>query len=143
MNWKGNGKRGGVLPSFDLTDPQRRSVAWRTGSDHSLAGFVLESEGLVTAKGWITTASGRRLAWEPTHSAGYEYVVFEAAGPRLITVSAAMHSGIGGNPGHMLMAPVTSADPELPALAALGFTLACEQAMLLHRDPRKKPGFDH
>ncbi|HXC77376.1 MAG TPA: hypothetical protein VNU19_10015 [Candidatus Acidoferrum sp.] len=118
---------------IDLTDAKRRSVAWKAGESTSLAGFVLESEGPITAKGWITTASGRSLIWEPTLSFGLEYVVFAPAGPRLITVSAALEHRIGGTAGNMLIASEAAGDPELPALAGLGFALACEQVMLLHR----------
>jgi hypothetical protein len=118
---------------IDLTDPNRRSVAWKAGESTSLAGFVLESEGAITAKGWITTASGRSLVWEPTLSFGYEYVVFAPGGARLITVSAAIEHGIGGTAGQMLIAPDAAADPELPAFVGLSFALACEQVMLLHR----------
>jgi hypothetical protein len=117
---------------LDLHDWKRRSVAWRAGESTSVAGFLLESEGSITARGWISTASGRSLVWEPTDDIGYEYVVFAPGGPRLITLSAAIKHGIGGNAGHMLIAP-EAADPELPALVGLGFTLACEQVLLLHR----------
>jgi hypothetical protein len=123
---------------MDLHDWRRRSVAWKAGHSTSVAGFVLESEGSVTAKGWITTASGRSLVWEPTHIVGYEYVVFESGGPRLITVSAALKV-IGGNSGHMLIASEAAADPELPALVGLSFALACEQGLFLHRSAPRMP----
>lgn len=125
---------------IDLLDPTRPSVAWKAGESTSLAGFTCESEGSITARGWIHTASGRSLVWEPTFDLGYEYVVFVPESPRLITVSAAIEHGIGGNPGHMLIAPEASADPELPALVALSFALANEQVLLLHRSrPRPLP----
>jgi hypothetical protein len=118
---------------IDLLDPTRPSVAWKTGESTSLAGFTCESEGSITARGWIRTDSGRTLVWAPTFDLGYEYVVFAPEGPRMITVSAAIEVGIGGNPGHMLIAPESAADPELPALVALSVALANEQVMLLHR----------
>jgi hypothetical protein len=54
----------------------------------------------------------------------------------MITVSAAMEVVIGGNPGHMLIAPAAAADPELPALVGLSVALANEQVLLLHRPAR-------
>jgi hypothetical protein len=121
---------------MDLLDPNRPSVAWKTGEATSLAGFTRESEGSITAKGWISTASGRSLVWAPTFDFGYEYVVFVPGGLRMITVSAAMEVGIGGNPGHMLISPESAADPELPALISLSVALSNEQVLLLHRSAR-------
>ncbi|HEV2217541.1 MAG TPA: hypothetical protein VGV88_08205 [Candidatus Dormibacteraeota bacterium] len=109
-------------------------MAWKAGATQSAAGFELVAEGSFSARGWITTASGRRLAWEPTRETGYEYVVFEPGGPRMITVTAAYQLTFKGNPGQMLIAPEAATDPELPALVALGFALACEQALRLHWD---------
>jgi hypothetical protein len=125
----------------NLLDPKRPTVAWKVGASTSLAGFVLESEGSITAKGWISSASGATLVWEPTFDLGYEYVVFAPGGSRLITVSGYLPHGIGGNPGHMLIAPEVAAAPELPALVALSFALASEQLMLLHRS--KPQGLSH
>jgi hypothetical protein len=124
---------------IDLLDPKRRSVAWKAGEAVGLAGFIQESEGLITAKGWITTASGATLVWEPTSDWGYEYVMFAPGGPRLITVSGYLPHSIGGNPGHMLIAPELAAAPELPVLVSLAFALANEQLMQLHR-PQPGPG---
>jgi len=121
---------------MDLLDPNRPSVAWKTGESTSLAGFTRESEGSITVKGWISTASGLSLVWAPTFDLGYEYAFFAPGGPRMITVSAAMEVGIGGNPGHMLIAPEAAADPELPALVGLSIALANEQVLLLHRSAR-------
>jgi hypothetical protein len=125
---------------MNLADPARQTVAWKTGLSESLAGFRIASEELITATGWISTAGGRTLAWEPTHPNGYEYVIFVPGGPRLVTLSAAFSLGtnlaghMGGNPGHMLIASEEADDPELPALVALNFALANEQVVLLHRD---------
>jgi hypothetical protein len=118
---------------MNLLDPKRPSVAWKVGESTSLAGFTRESEGLITAKGWITTASGASLAWAPTFELGYEYVLFAPGGARLITVSGYLPHSIGGNPGHMLIAPELAGAPELPALVGLSFALASEQVMRLHR----------
>ena len=124
---------------IDTMDWHRRSVAWKTGEPTSLAGFVLESEGSFSVKGWITTASGRSFALAPTSASGFEYVVFPPGGRRLITVFPLI-KGIGGNPGYMLIAPEAASDPELPALVGLSFALACEQVMLVHRSgPRFPP----
>jgi hypothetical protein len=123
---------------IDLRDPGHRpAMAWKAGETQSVVAFELVAEGSITARGWITNAAGRRLAWEPTHDVGFEYVVFAPGGPRLITVSAAFEVAIGGNPGHMLIAPEAATDPQLPALVALGFALACEQALRLHWDARR------
>jgi hypothetical protein len=118
---------------MDLADPHRQSVAWKTGEPQSIAGFQVESESIVTCEGWITTAAGRKLAVAPTHQMGYEYVVYPPGGARLITASIAANVSIGGNPGHMLLAPETAWDSELPALVALAFAISNEQTRLLHR----------
>lgn len=118
-----------------LHDPGHRpAVVWRPGEDTSAAAFELVAEGSLTVNGWIDSASGRRFAFEPTLNIGYEYVLFAPGGPRLITVSALAGASIGGNPGHMLIAPEAASDPELPALVALTLALSCEQVLLLHRD---------
>ena len=125
---------------MDLTDPGKRpATVWRAGEAQSEAEFTLWSEGSVTSRGWITTKLGRHLVFDPTHELGAEYTIFEEGGPRLITVSAAFELAIGGNPGHMRIALEEATDPELPALVALGFALACEQALRLHWDAPWQP----
>jgi len=130
---------------MDLADPKRRSVVQKAGVEDSAATFDLATENIVTATGWITTASQRKLAWAPTHELGYEYVIYAPGGPRLVTLSAAFSLGtnlaghMGGNPGHMLIAPEEAGDPELPALVALNFALANEQVYLIHRDMNAPP----
>jgi hypothetical protein len=118
---------------MDLASLARPSVVWKAGSSESAAGFKVGSEGSLTSNGWITTASGRSLAWVPTNVIGAEYVLFQPGGQALITIAAAPSISIGGNPGHMLIAPDEAADPDLAALATLGFALANEQMLLLHR----------
>jgi hypothetical protein len=122
---------------MDLMSATRQSVAWKAGTEQSIAGFQIATEGPITATGWITTARGRRLAWTPIQAASYEYVIFEPNGPRQVTLAAASFSlSIGGDPGHTLIAPEASADPDLPALVVPAFALANEQVLLLHRpDP--------
>jgi hypothetical protein len=120
---------------IDLRDPGKRpAVAWRLGDPASAAGFQLWSEGSFTVSGWITTASGRQLVMQPTSDPGIEYVVFPPDGAVLFSVAAAVRIAIGGNPGHMFIAPEESADSELPALVALSFAVACEQFLRLHWD---------
>ena len=122
---------------MDLAVPERRSMVQKAGVADSIAVFELASENMVTATGWITTASSRKLAWAPTHEAGYEYVIFAPGGPRLVTLSAAFSFtklAVGGNPGHLLVASEEADDPELPALVAMNFALANEQVYLIHRD---------
>ncbi|HEV2034940.1 MAG TPA: hypothetical protein VGU71_12195 [Candidatus Dormibacteraeota bacterium] len=119
---------------MDLATPGRHSVVWKAGEAESAAGFELASESMVTATGWITTASQRKLAWSPTHQVGYEYVIFVPGSPRLITLAAAASLAIGGNSGQMTLAPEMAGDVELAPLVALGFALANEQVLLLHRD---------
>jgi hypothetical protein len=122
---------------MNLADPARETAVWRTGVNQSMAGFRLHSEELITATGWITTAGGRTLVWEPEHPLGYEYVIFQPGGPRMVTLSAAFSFGInlgtGGNPGHMLIGSEMANDPELPALVAMNFALTNEQVLLVHR----------
>jgi hypothetical protein len=119
-----------------LSDPGHRPAAvWKAGHEAtSIAGFVLEAEGSFTMKGWIHTASGRRLVWKPTHTIGYEYSVLVPGRPPMLTLAGLAGTSIGGNPGHMLLADAESTDPELPALVALSLALACEQTLFLHRD---------
>jgi hypothetical protein len=124
---------------MDLADPKRRSVAWKTGETQSAAGFELESESMITCTGWINTAGLRKLAWAPTREIGYEYVVYAPGGPRLITLAAAASAHIGGNSGEMTLAPEMAGDADLAPLVAMGFALANEQVMLLHRD-MQNPG---
>jgi hypothetical protein len=119
---------------MDLAVPDRRSVVNKAGVNESAAVFQLASEEMVTATGWITTASQRKLAWAPTHQVGYEYVIFAPGGPRLITLAAAASIAIGGNSGQMTLAPEMAGDPELAPLVAMDFALANEQVLLLHRD---------
>lgn len=120
---------------IDLRDPGKRpAVVWRSGEEASIAAFQLWSEGSVTVRGWITTASGRVLAMQPISDPGIEYVVFPPDGQALFSVAAALRFAIGVRPGHMFIAPEESADPELPALVALAFSLACEQSLRLHWD---------
>jgi hypothetical protein len=64
---------------------------------------------------------------------GYEYCMFVPGGPRLITLAAAASMHIGGNSGAMTLAPEMAGDTELAPLVALGFALANEQVLLLHR----------
>lgn len=123
---------------MDLTSPTRSSVVWKTGENQSVAGFELVSESVITCTGWINTASRRTLAWAPTHGMGYEYAIFASGGPRLITIAAASSLHIGGNSGQMTIAPEMEGDAELAPLVALGFALANEQVMLIHR--AKQPG---
>jgi hypothetical protein len=118
---------------MDLTNPTRSSVVWKTGENQSVAGFELVSESIITCTGWINTASLRTLAWAPTHDMGYEYAIFVPGGPRLITIAAAASLHIGGNSGQMTLAPEMEGDRELAPLVALGFALANEQVMLIHR----------
>ena len=119
----------------DISSPAGRpAVAWKVGQTASLAGFTFEEEGLITVKGWIDTASGRRLAFEPTHELSAEYVIFPPGGPRLISVAAAAGRYIGDTAGRLIISPDAAQDIELPALVVLGFALACEEVMLLHRD---------
>ena len=125
---------------MDLADPKRRSVVWKAGVPESSAGFELASENMVTATGWITTASARKLAWAPTHEVGYEYVIFVPGSPRLITMAAAASISIGGNSGEMTLAPEMAGDADLAPLVALCFALTNEQVVLLHRDMNAPPG---
>ncbi|HEV2034762.1 MAG TPA: hypothetical protein VGU71_11300 [Candidatus Dormibacteraeota bacterium] len=125
---------------MDLAVPERRSVVNKAGLAESAATFELASENMVTATGWITTASSRKLAWAPTHEISYEYVIFVPGGPRLITLAAAASMSIGGNPGEMTLAPEMAGDAELAPLVALGFALANEQTYLIHRDMNAPPG---
>jgi hypothetical protein len=118
---------------MDLADPARLSVAWKAGVGQSVAGFRLQSEGMITCKGWITTATGRQLAWAPVYENGYDYVVFAPGGPALVTMSATAEVSIGGHPGRMVISAEGAADPELGGLVALAFALANEQVLLLHR----------
>jgi hypothetical protein len=118
---------------IDMTRPDRMSVAWKTGEDHSLAGLIVTSEGLITCEGLINTNGGRRLVFAPTRQIGYEYTIFAVGGPRLLTL-AAFGKGIGGNPGHMSIEPEEATDVEMPALVAMAFAVANEQVRLLHRD---------
>jgi hypothetical protein len=118
---------------MDLTGPTRASVVWKLGEPASAAAFELASESLITCSGWINTASLRRLAWAPTHPMGYEYAIYVPGGPRMITVAAAASLHIGGNSGAMTLAPEMAADAELAPLVALGFAVANEQVLLLHR----------
>lgn len=124
---------------MDLAVPERHSVVNKAGVNESAAVFQLASESIVTATGWITTASQRKLAWAPTHELGYEYVIFAPGGPRLITLAAAASISVGGNSGQMTLAPEMAGDAELAPLVALGFALANEQVLLIHRD-MKAPG---
>jgi hypothetical protein len=119
---------------MDLSVPARTSVAWKAGSNESVAGFQVASESGITATGWINTAAGKHLAWAPIHPGAYEYVTFAPGGPPLVTLAACSFSvSIGGDPGHMLIAAEAAGDPELPALVVLAFALANEQVLLLHR----------
>jgi hypothetical protein len=118
---------------MDLTGPTRASVVWKLGESASAAAFELASEGIIDCSGWINTASLRRLAWTPTHPMSYEYAIFLPGGPRLITLAAAASIHIGGNSGAMTLAPEMAGDAELAPLVALGFAIANEQVMLLHR----------
>jgi hypothetical protein len=121
---------------MDLADQKRQSETSMFGAQQSIAAFWLESEGFITAKGLIKTAGGHELRWEPTHSAGYEYVMRELDQAPLITLSATPDlPGVGGNPGHMNLGVDCAGDPELAGLVALGFALANEQVRLLHRPP--------
>ena len=123
---------------MDLTGTTRASVVWKVGEPASAAAFELASESIITCSGWINTASLRRLAWAPTHPMGYEYSIFVPGGQRLITLAAAASLHVGGNSGAMTLAPEMAGDVELAPLVALGFALANEQVMLLHR--AKQPG---
>ena len=118
---------------MDLTGPTRASVVWKLGEPASAAAFELASESIITCSGWINTASLRRLAWAPTHPMGYEYAIYAPGGPRLITLAAAASLHIGGNSGAMTLAPEMAADADLAPLVALGFAVANEQVLLLHR----------
>jgi hypothetical protein len=118
---------------MDLAGAGRPSVVWKTGETASAAAFELTSESIITCTGWINTASLRKLAWTPTHGIGYEYCMFVPGGPRLITLAAAASMHIGGNSGAMTLAPEMAGDAELAPLVALGFALANEQVLLLHR----------
>lgn len=100
----------------------------------------LPQRGRITATGWITTATGRRLAWTPIHEGAYEYTIFEPGRPRLVTLAACSFSlSIGGDPGHMLIAPEAASDAELAALVVLVFALTNEQVLLLHRPEPNRP----
>jgi hypothetical protein len=118
---------------MDLTGAKRSSVVWKLGETASAAAFELVSESIITCTGWINTANLRTLAWAPTHEMGYEYTIFVPGGPRLITLAAAASLHIGGNSGAMTLAPEMVGDAELAPLVALGFAVANEQVMLLHR----------
>ena len=118
---------------LDLADPARRSVAWKVGMQDSIAGFTLQSEGVITCRGWIVTKSGRTLAWSPTLEFGYEYAIFQPGGPRLLSMAAIAGVHLGSTPGRMMLTPEGATDPELGGLAVLAFALANEQEMLLHR----------
>lgn len=117
---------------LDLTRPDRPSVAWKTGEEFSLAGLTVTSEGLITCEGLIKTHSGRNLVLAPTRQVGYEYTIFAAGGPRMLTI-AAFAKAIGGNPGEMSIAPEEATDIEMPALVLMAFAVANEQVRLLHR----------
>jgi hypothetical protein len=118
---------------MDLAGAGRSSVVWKLGEPASAAAFELASESIITCSGWINTASLRRLAWAPTHPMGYEYSIFVPGGQRLITLAAAASLHVGGNSGAMTLAPEMAGDVELAPLVALGFAIANEQVMLLHR----------
>jgi hypothetical protein len=119
---------------MDLTRADRQSVVWKAGLEQSIAGFQVATEGIITATGWIDTASGRRLAFAPSHPDGYEYTVFVPAGPRLMTMAASAFTyAIGGNPGQTLISFEGGVDPDLPGLFVLCFALTNEQVLLLHR----------
>ena len=124
---------------MDLTRSDRQSEAWKAGEAESIAGFNMATEGIITANGWITTAGGRRLAFTPTHSSGYEYTVFTPGGPRLITMAACAFSfSIGGNPGQTMISAAGATDPDLPALFVLCFAVTNEQVLLLHRPDQQE-----
>ena len=53
---------------MDLTNLDRKSVAWKTGTQESIAGFTVQWEGLITCRGWIAMANGRNLAWVQIHA---------------------------------------------------------------------------
>ena len=118
---------------MDLTGAKRSSVVWKLGETVSAAAFELVSESIITCTGWINTASLRTLAMAPTHEMGYEYAIFVPGGPRLITLAASASLHIGGNSGAMTLAPEMAGDADLAPLVALGFAIANEQVMLLHR----------
>ena len=118
---------------MDLTDPARKSVAWKAGTQESIAGFTLQWEGIITCRGWIATANGRHLAWAPILDYGFEYVIFQPGGSRLVTIAAIAGASIGDTAGRMIVSPEGAADPELGGLVVLGFAVANEQFLLLHR----------
>src|SRR5216683_4966533 len=115
----------------NLANPNRQAQAFMFGAQQCSAAFCLESEGFITVRGVVNTASGRELRWDPTHEVGYEYVMREINHAPLITLSATPDlGGIGGNPGHMNLGVDCAGDADLPALVALGFALANEQVRL-------------
>ena len=124
---------------MDLTDTARKSVAWKAGTEESIAGFTLQSEGIITCTGWIATAIGRNLAWAPIHDWSYEYVIFQPGGPRLFSMAAIAGVYLGDTPGRMIVYAEGAADPELGGLVVLGFAVANEQTALLHREPPNNP----
>jgi hypothetical protein len=68
---------------------------------------------------------------EPVHKVGYDYAISYPGGARLLTI-ASNGLSIGGHPGRMWIAPEVAADVELPALVAIGFTIANEQFLRVH-----------
>ena len=107
---------------MDLTNPARKSVAWKAGTRESIAGFTAEPEIMTMVKvmgmevpvfncnGWIATANGRNLAFVPTLAYGAEYVIFEPGGPRLVTMAATAGVSISGSAARMMISPEIVAD---------------------------------
>jgi hypothetical protein len=114
-----------------------RDLWWRGDVGHLIQNEAEHHHRLLDAGEPAATAKAtwKRLAFfdlAPESGEG-TYVVFAPGGSRLITVSGYSPNSIGGNPGHMLIAPEVAAAPKLPALVGLSFALANEQVMLLHR----------
>ena len=114
----------------DLKAVTMPAVAWRVGEQVSVVGFTRTQQNSFNANGVITTASGRTLALAPTGTnfitafGGYEHAIQHEDGARFITISGSTRLHVGGNPGHMLIAPQEASDPELPALVAMAFAIA-------------------
>ena len=109
-------------------------MAWKAGVEQSTAGFQVAFEGLITADGWITTASGRPRSPHPTRTAANTPFLRRAD----TQAASAFSLSIGGNPGQTLISAEGAADPDLPSLVLLCFAMTNEQVLLLHRPDLKE-----
>lgn len=130
---------------LDLKTAGRDGVVWKAGERTSQAGFRLTHDasirlgdfnmahdGSLIVTGAISCASGRQLEWRTKTlngaiSGGYELVSSEDE--VLLYIQAAVGKTTAGTM-HIDASLATNA--ELPALVALAFALANEQALMLH-----------